>query len=181
MRYDTMKSQFSGSYLLVILGFIILGLGCSSNEAAFKIDSFAEFTIPAGANPLLISVFETEVIFPYEAELGINGFSDAEILAVNADNALLFPQFEAGFDLDFIHVVEVFAVNQFDSSDDKEVFFIDPADLGRKTELRLFPSLPNIKEYVRNERMRLRVEVQFRRAPTRNLQMFLDMEFSART
>lgn len=160
---------------------VLVGPGCGSADSAFKVDSFAEFTIPAGANPILVSVFETEIIFPYETSLSVNGFSDAEILSVNADNAVLMPQFEAGFDLDFIHVVEVFAVNQFDSSDDKEVFHIDPAELGRKTELRLFPSLPNVKQYISNERMRLRIEVQFRRAPTRNLDMFLDMQFSART
>ncbi len=155
--------------------------GCGDNDAAFNLGTFAEFTIPAGANPLLISVFETDVVFPYETQLGINGFSDAEITAINSDNALLFPQFESGFDLDFIHVVEVFVLNQSDSSDDKEIFFIDPADLGRKSELRLFPSLPNIKEYVRNETLRVRIEIQFRRSPTRNLDMLLDMDFRART
>lgn len=179
-RYYSMIMPIKKYFIALMMG-ALLSVSCNNPDTAFMVDSFAQFTIPAGANPLLISVFEEEVIFPFQSQLDVSEFTDADIVSVNADNAILLSAAGSSVDLNFIHVVEVFAVNPDDPSDSKEVFHIDPAEFGQKTDLRLFPSLPDIKDFVRNERIRLKIEMEFRVAPPRTLDMVLEMQFSART
>jgi len=148
-------------------------------DLIFEVDTFADVIIPAGANlPPVIHGYDATTIFPYEAQLTNINVSDDRISEVVPNYAIFQSKFTEE-DLDFIHVIEVLVVNQDNPNDRQEVFYYDPIPLGRKTRIELFPSLPDIKRYIKNDKLQLKIECTFRTIPPKNFDMRLDMVFGA--
>jgi len=157
--------------------FAAMLLGCRSTETLFKVRSTVDMTIPAGSNTLEILGLRREGIFPYQFNLDLFGVTDAQIERLIAQQAFLTSKFNQ--DLDFVEVVEVNVVNQDDLEDKREVFHFDPVPFGSKEEIQLFPSLPDIKRFVKDDTVLFEVELTFRRIPTQNTEIRLEMEYGA--
>jgi len=152
-------------------------LGCRSTETLFTVRSTVDMTIPAGANTLEILGLREEGLFPYQFNLDLFNVTDDQIESLLPQRAFLVSKFNQ--DLNFLEVVEVRVVNPDDLNDKPEVFYFDPIPFGNKTELQLFPSLPNIKRLANDDKMLFEVELTFRTIPTQNVDIRLEMEFGA--
>lgn len=164
----------------ILFIFLIMGLsllGCRSTETLFTVRSDVDMTIPAGANTIEILGLDKQVVFPYEQNLNIFSVSEADVERLIAQKAFAFSKFNA--DLDLIEVIEINVVNQDDPTDQREVFYFDPVPFGSKTEIQLFPSLPDIKRFVKDDTVLFKVELTFRRIPTQNIDIRIEMEFGA--
>lgn len=162
--------------VLIVLCSICL-IGCRTTETLFTVRSTVDMVIPAGSNTLEILGLRQEGLFPYEFNLELFNVTDDQIERLIAQKAFFTSKFNQ--ELEFIEVVEVRVVNPEDETDEQEVFHFDPVPFGSKTELQLFPSLPNIKRFVKDDKMLFKVELTFRGIPTQNVDVRLEMEFGA--
>lgn len=165
--------------LLLLLVLSVCFSSCSRNQALFDIDAYFEMTIVAGLSTDRVFVFEKEVVFPYEAALANYDNAEAMINAVKASYCLVYPRFETDADLSFINELTVDALNPDDLDDDREVFYYEQFNFNRRNDLELFPSLPNIQEFVRNERLILRTEFIFNTPPPRTFDLVFELKFGA--
>jgi len=152
--------------------------GCNQYDLVFEIESFADMVIPAGTNTTTIYGLNATSIFPYQAQLSNINLSDDSISEVVPNYAIFRSRFNEE-NLDFIHVVEVLVVNQDNPDDTQEIFYFDPIPIGRKTRIELFPSLPDLKRFIKNDRLQIKIECTFRSIPPKNFDMRLDMVFGA--
>ncbi len=175
-----MKTNLAKIFLYSIISMTILG-SCNQAESLFEIDAFMDVNIQAGANPLQIHGYESEVIFPFETRRMLAQIPTEEISSINALSAIVFPKFETDADLDFINVIEIQVYDPVDPERDSEIFYFDPIPLGRKTEIELAPSIPDLSDFMVSDRLFVRVEFQFRSPPPRNYELRIDMFFAARS
>lgn len=154
-------------------------LSCSKNETIFKIESFMDATIIAGSSTISSHFYEQEIIFPYSGQVSAFGLTNDEIAKVIPQRAVLYPVFSDDIDLEFIDVIVIEAFNPENPQDDKEVFYLEPVPIGSKKEIELFPSLPNIKSYIIEDKLNLRLKLQYRLFPPQNLEVRIDVEFGA--
>lgn len=151
---------------------------CSKYDVRFEIDTFADMIIPSGANPLVNFGIEAPVIFQYQQQLNINSIDTDDISEVVAISAIFQSKFGPE-DLSFLEVVEISAIDPTGEGKPKEVFYFDPIPLGTRTRLELFPSLPNIKDYIQDDQLILMIDCAFRRPPPKNYDIRVDMTFGA--
>lgn len=172
-----MKSRLYIFSLGLFLVSILLG-SCSKYDVRFEIDAFGDMIIPAGANALDIFGIEAPVVFQFQQQLDIVALTAEDISEVVAISAIFQSKFGEE-DLSFLQVVEILALDPTGEGNPKEVFYYDPIPLGPRTRVELFPSLPNIKEYIQNDQLQLRIECTFRRPPPKNYDIRIDMVFGA--
>ncbi len=165
------------SFILVLFGLFLSS--CSRNNALFDVDAYLELTILAGTSTDRVFGFEKQVVFPFETQLA--AFDDAEknIDNVRASYCLVYPKFQADIDLSFINEITIDALNPDDLEDDREVFYYEQFDFGRKSDLELFPSLPDIHDFIRDEKLILRVEFIFNSPPPTTFDLAFEMMFGA--
>lgn len=140
--------------------------GCSRNEATFLVETYVEMMVPAGSPADRILILEKEVIFPYSAELRLNNVAEADVQSVHGAFGLVYSKFNAINDLSFINEIEVDVVDPASpNSSGKEIFYYTQRDLGRRSEIELLASLPDVKELIIDDRLFLRIEVSFNTPP----------------
>jgi len=131
---------------LLVISFCIL-FSCSSDDnRIFEIDNELDFIIPGGLNLIETHFFPVNnVPTLWNAYLNNNGFSEdqlGDILPVRASIESRFGQ-----DLNFIDRVSVW---MYDTSfeNGREIFYMDPVDLGSKTEIELFSNIAELSELI---------------------------------
>jgi len=166
------------------LFFAVIGLllhifsGCTSGDPLFEIRSDTNFIIPAGLNTLNILGVTTDAILPYQAQLEANGVRDEDIDRVVPIRALFTSRINPR-DLEFIEVIEINIVDPTDPDLVTEVFHFDPIPFGRKTEIELIPSLPNIKSLLTTNNVQYEIELTFRQITPANIDIRVDMIYGA--
>lgn len=163
---------------LLLVTSILSFMSCNDLQILFEIEAFADMIIPAGSNTGTIFGLNSTAVFPYEAQLNNINLSDDNISEVVPNFATFSSKFTEE-NLDFIHIVEVRVVNQDNPNDSQEVFFYDPIPIGQKSRIELFPSLPNIKRFIKDDVLLVNIECTFRSIPPKNFDMRLDMVFGA--
>lgn len=164
------------------LGFLIFPLfflSCSKNQALFEIDSYLEVTVVAGLPSDKVYGYETTVVFPYNTQLQSFNTADEDIVSINASYGLVYSKFDRETDLSFINEITIDVLNSDDLSDDKETFYFEQFNFNRASEIELFPSLPNIKDYIKNDQLILRVEFIFNTPPPRTFDLAFELQFGA--
>jgi len=174
-QFGGIRSGFSIGIIFILSSLV----SCGKNEPIFRISTFIDFTIPAGSSSVTILGFENEVIFPFETQLNNLGGTVPAIMSVNANNAIFYPRFDPEVNLDFINVIEINVLDQDDLTFSREVFHFDPIPFGTKNDIELFPSLPDIKSLIKDEKLLVQVELQFRAPPPRNIDIRIEMQFDA--
>jgi len=166
---------------LLVVSLVIMTLGsCSKNQAIFDVDTYLEATLIAGTSPQTVWVFEKQVIFPYSLQLQAFSKEESDIMSINSSYGLAYPKNNSGLDLSFINEMTIDVLNP-DNLDEagKEVFYYDQQNFNRITEIELFPSLPDIKDYVRDDRIILKIEWIFNTPPPQTFDMAFELEFGA--
>lgn len=172
------QSMISKKVLVLVLP--LLFFSCSKNEVLFEVETFMDASVIAGSSTLLTHVYTQEVIFPYSGRLSAFDLTSEEIAEVLPQRAIIYPLFGENVDLDFIDVITINAVNPDDSNDTKEVYYLEPVPLGSKQEIELFPSLPDIKDFINDDRLILQMELRYRLFPPRTFDLRTEMTFGAK-
>lgn len=169
---------FFRPFCLLLFCSLILG-SCSKNQALFNVDTYLEVTLLAGTSSQTVWGYEQQVRFPYSLQLDAFGTEAENIKSINSSFGLVYPKNNASLDLSFISEMVVNALNPDDLTQRKEVFYYDQRNFNRITEIELFPSLPDIKEYVRDDMIILQIEFIFNTPPPTTFDMALELEFGA--
>jgi len=152
---------------------------CSKNTSLFDIDTYLELTLILGSPSDRVFGYSQEVVFPYTTELNNFNTTDEDIISINASYGLVYPRFGEDINLNFINSITVDAVDPDDDESRKEVFYYEQFNFNDLREIELFPSLPNIKDYVRNDRLELEVEFIFNSPPPRTFDLAFELQFGA--
>jgi len=171
-------SYKSVSFLMLLISGMWLS-SCSRNTALFDIDAYMELTMLAGTAPDRVFGFEQEILFPYETSLAVNTTSLDNINAVKASQGLLFPKLGENINLNFIAEVTIDAIHPDDYDRRREVFYYEQFNFAERTQIELAPSLPNIIDFIKDDRLFLNVEFIFNRPPPRTFDLAFELEFGA--
>lgn len=163
---------------LLLLCAMLLG-SCSKNQALFTVDTYLELSLVAGTSSQTVWGYEQQVVFPYTLQLDAFNTEDAEIMSINSSYGLVYPKGNAGIDLSFISEIVVNVLNPDDFLQHKEVFYYDQQNFNRITQIELFPSLPNIQEFVKDDRIILQIEFIFNTPPPSTFDLAFELEFGA--
>ncbi len=163
----------------LLLGFIVFFSSCSRNNALFNIDTSACLTLVLGTPADRVFGFTQEVIFPFSVGLNNQNVSEEEIISVNGSMGLVFQKFRDEVNLNFINSITVDAIDPDDPTFSREVFFYEQFNFNQVNEIELFPSLPNIKDFIRDDRLTLEIEFIFNTPPPRTFDLSFDLEFGA--
>lgn len=179
MRLDSMKSLPTFTHFKLLFLTALVFTSCSRAETLFKVPATINMTIPAGINIFDIFGLRTQETFLYEASLSSRGIDPGAVDRVTACSGF-FRSFFNAVELEFISVIEISVVDPQDTTRTREVFFVDPVPLGSRNELQLNPSLPEIQDFIyEGDKLMFLVELTFRSIPPSNLDIRIDMEFSA--
>jgi len=168
--------------MVLLLSLSIVLSSCSKNESLFPIDTYLEMTVLSGISADLVWTNTQEVIFPYNLQLEAFNTTDENIMSVNGVYGYVYPKFGAISDLSFINKIEINASdpdNPQDLSLDKEVFYYTQENFNRNSDIDLFPSLPNAKDYIRDEKINLRIDIFFNTPPPTTFDLAFELEFGA--
>lgn len=169
------------SYSLYLLLLSILFLSsCSKNEALFTVDTFIDLTLIAGTSTQTVWGFEEQVVFPYSVQLAAFNTEVENIMSINSSYGIVYPRNNAQIDLSFINEIVVNVLNPDNLTErPKEAFYYNQDNFSRLTQIELFPSLPDIKDYVKDDRIILQLEFIFNTPPPSTFDLAFELEFGA--
>ena len=165
--------------LACLLAIPIIFSTCRDNGPGFNMTYQRDFEIPAGLGVFDTHVFELNGIPTNKAAfLSTTGANESEITAILPKEAELSINFA---NVDFIFVGEV-VVEIFTREDNNgvEVFYRDEIPLNTGRSITLFPSLPEIGDYLTGDEFNIRVELRLRDISPQFLETRLDFQFFAR-
>ncbi len=163
----------------VLLATLLLS-SCSKNETLFTIDTFMDMTLIAGTSTQTVWGYEEKVVFPYSVQLAAFNTEEKNIMSINSSYGLVYPRNNAGINLSFINEMVVNVLNPDDLTErGKEAFYYTQENFNRLTQIELFPSLPDIKDYIKDDRIVLQVEFIFNSPPPATFDLAFELEFGA--
>ncbi len=152
---------------------------CNSNDALFDVETFTEFQITLGLNTLAAHYFVNQnVPITLNTQLDNLNLSHMDITQVVANRATLYPKFNDNVSLEFIHSINIFLIDPDDMTKRKEIFFMDPVQLGQKSEIQLFSNIPDLTELLSNDKAIIETRLEFRQFPPATFDVRIDMSFS---
>lgn len=171
-------------YFIGICLFSIAFSACGKDEQSlFQIQMEAEFNLPAGLNTI-----ETHYFYPTQVgNSSINiptnynlfrsnaGISEQRIGAILANRSSLIAIF--GENLEFVNSVSMWAY-PVDSNEGIEIFYQDIIEFGNRSELRLFPSIANVKEVIALDEVVIELRLIMRSFTNQNIDIKVDLDFS---
>lgn len=135
------------------------------------------FEIPAGANTFETHNFLIDNIPSlYGSFLDANGTDAAEVKAINSKYIRLI-SLSPGAEYDIIE--SAILLISADGLPEIEIAFLEPVPLSTGSVLELFPSLPDVKEYLEEDNFSLKVKIRFRQIPQQFIETRLEFGFLA--
>ncbi len=166
--------------LIMILASLLSGCQKDQRTEVFEVPAIMDFTIDAGLN-----TFDTHfyVLSPYisafPARLEDFNLEPEDIISVEPKSAELGSVFRDE-NLEFIERISIRIFRIDDPQFNREIFYFDPVPFQKKTVLRPFPGLSNVKEIVENQFFGIELRLDFRLVPQRSIDMRLEFLLSAR-
>ena len=169
------------TFLLVIAASTLVA-GCQKDQRTevFEVPGVMDFTIDAGLN-----TFDTHfyILSPYisafPSRLEDFDLKPEDIISVEPKSAELASVFRDE-NLDFIERISLRLFKLDDPQFNREIFYFDPVPFQKKTVLRPFPGLSNVKEIVENQFFGIELRLDYRLVPQRSIDMRLEFLLSAR-
>ncbi len=178
-NFQITNKVFTFAKFACLLSILIIFSACRDNGPGFNMTYQRDFEIPAGLGVFDTHVFELNGIPTNKAAfLSTTGANENEITAILPKEAELSINFA---NVDFIFVGEV-VVEIFTREDNNgvEIFYRDEIPLNIGRSITLFPSLPEISEYLTGDEFNIRVELRLRDISPQFLETRLDFQFFAR-
>ncbi len=169
-----MKSYICRTFLFC---FLLAGISCNNEvEPLFVMELDADFVIPPGLNS-----FDTHYFIIRDVPTRITnylgtGFDKDVIAEILPNRAELNARFSS-IDWAIIQEVVIHAIPQSNPSSSTEIFYQTRINLNNVKELKLFGSLPNVKDILLEDRMTLEVRLNFRRTTPIEIETRLTMNF----
>ena len=161
----------------LLLIFSLFSWQCSDNrEPLFVMEMEVDFVIPPGLNSFDTHYFIIpNVPTRIQNYLGTTRNKEAiiEVLPNRAELNGLF----GGIDWGIVQEVVIHAVPQNNPQLSREIFYQDRINFDNVKELRLFGSLPNVRDILLEDRMTLEIRLNFRRTTPIEIESRLTMNF----
>lgn len=170
--------KYGNLILLILSAGSMIGLqGCLRDDVSFVVDTRAEMVIPSGLSPDRNLILDQQVFFPYSVQLDVNNVEEENVESVNGVLGLAFPQFGAVSDLSFISEIEIDVLDPTNTTlSGREIFHYVQRDFRRLSDIDLTPSLPDVKDLIRDDVLLLRIEVSFNIPPPTTFTMLYDLQ-----
>ena len=173
-RTDIMKKLKSLCYSIVVCCLF----SCGSSDALFTVDTFTDFTVTLGLNTIEAHYFVNQnVPVTLQTQLDNLNFTEDDIMMVVSDRATLYPKFNANIDLDFINDVNVYLLDPDNFNKRTEIFYREFIPGGSKSEIQLLSNIPDITDYLLDDKVIVEVRLELRRFPPSTFDVRLDMSF----
>ena len=169
------------SKLSLILAVLLAAPGCKDDmpDELFEFTHVVDFALPAGLNTFETHFFILPPIHSLvDDQLAATGL-DAEVIGSIKPKFCRFSTVFEDIDLDFIRVIEIRLVDQFDPDIRREVFYLDPVPNNTKNVIRPFPGLADVKDILISPSFAVEVRLLFWRPPPQSYDMRVSMEFGA--
>ena len=166
------------SRLIILLVVPFIGLQCGNNtEPLFVMDLEADFSIPPGLNS-----FDTHYFYIRDVPTRIQNylgtsFDKEGIEEILPNRAELNARFTSGVDWGIVQEVVIHAISPSNPTQSTEIFYQTRIEFDNVKELRLFGSLPNVKDILLEESTTLEVRLNFRRTTPVEIESRLTMNF----
>lgn len=172
---------YRSGLILLILATLLITPGCKDDQPdeLFEFAHIVDFTLPAGLNTFDTHFFIIPMVNSLvDDQLAATGLNAEDIGSINPKFCRFSTVFEDA-DLDFIRVIEIRVVDQFDPDLRREVFYLDPVPNNTRNVIRPFPGLADVKEILSSPSFAVEVRLLFWRPPPRSYDMRMVMEFAA--
>lgn len=152
--------------------------GCTSGpESLFTMPMEVNFTIPPGLNNFDTHYFIYDRIPTFYRNY-VNADGESAVDHVNAGRGQINARLD-NIDWSIVREVAVHVVHPSNSDINKEAFYQDVIRFDGVEELRLFSSLPELKDILFNDFITVEIRFNFRRVPFREMEARLTMNFVA--
>ncbi len=152
-------------------------IGSCTNQPInlFQINVEADFIIPAGLNSIDTYYFTIPRV-PTRIRSYWSG-DVADFGAILPANAFLTSRFN-NIDWSLVREVYIFAVSPSNPENRKEIFYQNIFEPNRQRELRLFNSLPDVKDILSEEYFNIEVRINFRGITPVEIDTRMQMNFN---
>ncbi len=175
MRYVNMNVRFF--LLKIIIVSFLLNSSCSGDRAPlFRMNLEADLIIPAGLNSLDTYYFTIPLV-PTNFRTYWGG-NPSDVQSILPANAQMFSRF-SNIDWNIVREVYIFAVSPRNPDNRKEIFYQNLIERNRSSELRLFNSLPDVRDLLVQDFVNLEVRINFRVITPFEIDTRLIMNFHA--
>lgn len=167
--------------LSLILAALLVMPGCKDDmpDELFDFTHVVDFALPAGLNTFDTHFFIIpQVSSLVDDRLAATGLDEEVIASINPKFCRFSTVFE-DTELDFIRVIEIRLVDQFNPDIRREVFYLDPVPNNTKNVIRPFPGLADVKDILISPSFAIEVRLLFWRPPPRSYDMRVSLEFAA--
>ncbi len=164
-----MPKSIASRFLFFAL--MLFMVGCSSDRTPlFEVQNEVNFILPGGLNTIETHVFVIrDVPTFFRSGLTTNGFSESDVVSIGATRATIASSGQVG-DFSFMSRVSVRAISQSDSDLNKEMFFLENIPFNQSGELRLFSSITELVDILREDVIDLEIRITLRNSTPLDLQ-----------
>ena len=172
-----MKCKSKYMFSILLFSMLILFPSCSKDSnSVFNVQTEVDYNIQGGLNLIVTHFFvQNNVPTFYNSYLENSGFTEAAIGDVLPNRATLNSRF--GENLDFINEVSVW-VYDTNYENGTEIFYMEPVELGTKTEIRLFSNITEVGEWIKEEQVLIELRLTLRQFVAANLDLRLNLDFA---
>lgn len=174
-----MFQSYQAIALILVASFFT---GCQKDQRTevFEIVGVMDFTIDAGLNTFDTHFYTlSPVVSDFPARLEDFNLEADDIISVEPKSAELAAIFRDE-NLEFIERISLRIFKIDEPQFNREIFYFDPVPFQKRTVLRPFPGLSNVKEIVENQFYGIELRLDFRIVPQRSIDMRLEFLLSAR-
>lgn len=155
--------KYNSRLIALLLGVSVLFSACEDNvEPIFFVNVQRDFRVETGLNTIVTHVFELKnVPMLYNENLDVNNRVNNDVGEVNPADAKLSTVFNT-VDWSLFDRVEVYIISRVDKTKRVRMFYSNSPDFNSRSELTLFNSFVNIKDYVSEGLVDLELQLRTR-------------------
>jgi hypothetical protein len=151
--------------VIKVFGLVLLSsiFACEKERVPlYEVNMDADFDIQSGLNTIATHVFIIRnVPTNYKVSADNRGVDTSRITNIQSSRGLMRAKF-GNADYDFISRVSVYARSRVDTSQRREMYYLDFVPLETNEELRMLSSTSELKEILKEEYIDLEVRLNFR-------------------
>ena len=164
-------------YYTLVITFLISGIRCENNtEPLFIMELEADFDIPPGLNS-----FDTHYFFIRNVPTRIRNYLgpglDIDMIEEILPNRAELNARFTNIDWAIVREIVIHAIPESNPAVSREIFYQTRINLDNVKELKLFGSLPNVRDILLQDRMTLEIRLNFRRTTPVEIESRLTMNF----
>ena len=161
---------------IIIPAILLLSCNKENLRPLFEVESVTSFTIPAGLNTVETHYFPIRnLTSSLAAQLETRNLTLDDISVIKPQT-LVLTSLDPDVEFNFITSIisEMYTVNP---DEGLEIYFREPVPINTKSDLVLFPSLLNVKDYISQSLFNIEMKLRVRTFINRDIDVRVDMVF----